>query len=190
MPDTEHITVNIRPWSDRDLELLERLMGDPVMTEHLGGPETAQKIRERHERYWRSSQSGLDQMFVIVVGSERAAAGSIGDWQKEWQGQHIWETGWSMLPEFQGQGIATRAIAKIVERAGSERKHRSMHAFPSVDNAPSNAICGKAGFTLQGQVDFEYPPGHLMRCNDWYLDLFATVSDARADTDDTLSPAG
>ena len=50
MPDTKHITVDIRPWSDRDLELLQRLIGDPVMTEHLGGPEIAQKIRERHER--------------------------------------------------------------------------------------------------------------------------------------------
>ena len=190
MPDTEHITVDIRRWSDRDLELLERLMGDPVMTEHLGGPETPQKIRERHERYCGSGQSGLDSMFVIVVGTERAAAGSIGYWQKEWQGQYVWETGWSVLPEFQGQGIATRAIANIVERASSERKHRSLHAFPSVDNAPSNAICRKAGFTLQGQFDFEYPPGHSVRCNDWCLDLFASVSDARADADDALSAAG
>ena len=129
-------------------------------------------------------------MFVIVVGTERAAAGSIGYWQKEWQGQYVWETGWSVLPEFQGQGIATRAIANIVERASSERKHRSLHAFPSVDNAPSNAICRKAGFTLQGQFDFEYPPGHSVRCNDWCLDLFASVSDARADADDALSAAG
>jgi RimJ/RimL family protein N-acetyltransferase len=182
--DTEHITVDIRSWSERDFELLKRLMGDPVMTEHLGGPETPQKIRERHERYCRSSQSGLDAMFVIVVGPERAAAGSIGYWQKEWQGQQVWETGWSVLPEFQGQGIATRAIAKILERARIEQKHRSLHAFPSVYNAPSNTICRKAGFTLQGQVDFEYPPGHLMRCNDWRLDLFATVSDARSDTDE------
>ena len=185
MSKTEHITVDLRPWSDRDLELLERLMGDPVLTEHLGGPETPQKIRERHERYCRTGQSSLDRIFVIVVGTERAAAGSIGYWQKEWQGQYVWETGWSVLPEFQGQGIATRAIAKIVEQARSERKYRSLHAFPSVDNAPSNAICRKAGFTLQGQFDFEYPPGHPLRCSDWCLDLFSTVSDARADTDDT-----
>ena len=172
MPDAEHITVDIQPWSERDLALLERLMGDPAMTDHLGGPETPQKIRERHERYCRGDQSGPASMFVIVVGAERAAAGSIGYWQKEWQGEHIWETGWSVLPEFQRQGVATRAIAKIVERAGGERKHRSLHAFPSVDNAPSNAMCRKAGFVLQGQFDFEYPPGHPVRCNDWCLDLF------------------
>jgi RimJ/RimL family protein N-acetyltransferase len=47
-----------------------------------------------------------------------------------------------------------------------------MHAFPSVDNLPSNAICRKIGFTLQEEVEFEYPPGNFMRCNDWRLDLF------------------
>jgi hypothetical protein len=35
----------------------------------------------------------------------------------------------------------------------------------------SNAICGKLGFTLLGAFDFEYPPGHPLRCNDWRLDL-------------------
>lgn len=178
MRNTRQFNVDIRPWSYHDLELLERLMGDFVMTEHLGGPETPEKIRERHERYCRSSDSGPDRMFVTVVGSEHVAAGSIGFWEKEWQGERIWETGWSVLPEFQGQGIATRAIAAVVERAHTEQKHRSMHAFPSVANAPSNAICRKAGFTLQAKVDFEYPPGHRMQCNDWHLDLFATRSDA------------
>jgi RimJ/RimL family protein N-acetyltransferase len=48
-----------------------------------------------------------------------------------------------------------------------------MHAFPSVTNPPSNAICRKLGFTLMGEYDFEYPVGHLLRCNDWRLDLEA-----------------
>jgi len=28
-------------------------------------------------------------MFVIVVGLERVAAGSIGYWEKEWRGQQV-----------------------------------------------------------------------------------------------------
>ena len=175
MSGTEQIDVAIRPWSVDDLPLLERLMGDPAMTEHLGGPETAEKIHERHERYCRISEGDNGPMFVIVVGRERVAAGSIGYWEREWQGQHIWETGWSVLPEFQGQGVATRGTIAVVTWARAEGKHRFMHAFPSVDNGPSNAICQKVGFTLQEEVDFEYPPGNFMPCNDWRLDLFADV---------------
>jgi RimJ/RimL family protein N-acetyltransferase len=171
----EQIEVNLRPWSQDDLPLLIRLRGDPTMNEHLGGPEAPEKIRERQERYYRSSRTGENPMFVIVVGPERVPAGSIGYWEKEWQGQRIWETGWSVLPEFQGRGVATRATAIVVGRVRAEGKQRFLHAFPSVDNSPSNAICRKAGFTLQGQVDFEFPPGHFMRCNDWCLDLFPST---------------
>ncbi|PZR97096.1 MAG: GNAT family N-acetyltransferase [Candidatus Chloroheliales bacterium] len=157
---------------------MERLLGDPAMTEHLGGPETAEKLRERHERYCRIGGSGKGQMLVIVVGSSSVAAGSVGYWEREWRGQHVWETGWSVLPEFQGQGLATRATTAVVERARAEGKHRFIHAFPAIDNGPSNAICRKAGFTLQEEVEFEYPPGNFMRCNDWCLDLFASISEA------------
>ncbi len=166
---SEH--VDIRPWSEGDLSLLQRLMGDPAMTEHLGGPETPEKIRERHERYCRIGESGTGRIFVIIVGPERAAAGSVGYWERDEKGEQVWETGWSVLPEFQGQGVATRGTALAVERARAEGRHRFMHAYPSVDNPPSNGICRKLGFTLLGEEDFEYPKGSFMRCNDWCLDL-------------------
>ncbi len=146
-------------------------MGDPAMTEHLGGPETPDKIRKRQARYLESDDPDKGRMFVIVVGPDRAAAGSIGYWKRVWQEQPVWETGWSVMPEFQGHGVATRALGLLIGRVRAEGKYRFLHAFPSVDNGPSNAICRKGGFTLQGEVDFEYPPGHLMRCNDWRLDL-------------------
>jgi hypothetical protein len=46
-----------------------------------------------------------------------------------------------------------------------------MHAFPNVDNAPSNSICRKLGFELLEACEFEFPKGHFMSCNDWRLDL-------------------
>jgi len=48
-----------------------------------------------------------------------------------------------------------------------------MHAFPNVDNAPSNAICRKLGFELLKACEFEFPKGHFMTCHDWRLDLRA-----------------
>ncbi len=58
--------IELRLWSEADLPLLEQLMGDPVMTEHLGGPETPEKILKRHERYCQSSRTGKDLMFAII----------------------------------------------------------------------------------------------------------------------------
>ncbi|HEX5197749.1 MAG TPA: hypothetical protein VFW26_11140, partial [Gaiellales bacterium] len=64
----------------------------------------------------------------------------------------------------------------VIVLARAEREPRFMHAYPSVDNGPSNAICRRLGFQLAGAVDLEYPPGTPMRCNDWRLDLAAAAA--------------
>ena len=161
-------TVTLEPWGRGDLPLLERLMADPRMTEHLGGPEAPDKLRERQDRYVRLE--GGDRMFKIVDVASGAGVGSVGFWTKEWRDEQVYEIGWMVVPEFQGRGIAVAATAQAIELAKRDGKHRFMHAFPNVDNAPSNAICRKLGFTLLGAHDFEYR-GSVMRCNDWRLEL-------------------
>lgn len=161
--------VDIRPWDERDLGLLERLMGDPEMTRYLGGPESLEQIRTRHLRYLASRDTS--RMFAIIVGLGGTPAGSVGYWERDVGEETVWETGWSVLPEFQGMGLATSGTALAIEHARAEAKHQFMHAYPSVDNAPSIAICRKLGFTLIEVSEFEYPPGNPIRCNDWRLDL-------------------
>ena len=82
------------------------------------------------------------------------------------------------MPEFQGRGIAVAATAQAIELARGDGRHRFVHAFPSVDNGPSNAICRKLGFQLLEACEFEFPKGHFMTCNDWRLDLRAYLAAA------------
>jgi RimJ/RimL family protein N-acetyltransferase len=165
--------VRLEPWTPDDLPLLEALLGDPAMTEHLGGPESHEKLVDRLARYTKLTEPGKGRMFKIVDAETGGGAGSVGYWEREWRDDRIYETGWSVLPAFQGRGIATIATAEVIDIARDESRNRYLHAFPSVDNPPSNAICRKLGFTLVEVADFEYPPGNPMRCNDWRLDLFA-----------------
>ena len=164
--------VRLEPWGEADLPLLRRLLGDPAMTEHLGGPEGESKLVERQARYANAAEPGREQMFRIVDESGEAT-GSVGYWEKEWRGGMVYETGWSVLPGHQGRGLASAATRLVIDEARAQRRHRYLHAFPSVDNEPSNAICRKLGFELLGALEFEYPPGNLLRCNDWRLDLLA-----------------
>jgi RimJ/RimL family protein N-acetyltransferase len=164
-------TVTLEQWGTGDLPLLERLMGDPHMTEHLGGPESPDRLCERQARY--EGLEGGNRMFKIVDVSSGAGVGSVGFWTKEWGDDEVYEVGWMVVPEFQGRGIAAAATAQAIELAKRDDKHRFMHAFPNVENAPSNAICRKLGFELLGAREFEYPKGDFMTCNDWRLDLRA-----------------
>jgi RimJ/RimL family protein N-acetyltransferase len=164
--------VHIEPWGKDDLPLLEKLLGDPKMTEHLGGPESPEKIAERQVRYERFDSSN-GRMLKIIDETSGEPAGWVGYWEREWRGGQVYEIGWAVLPAFQGQGIAGLGTAQAIDMARSDKKHRYVHAFPSVNNGPSNALCRRLAFTLLEELDFEYPPGNVLRCNDWRLDLGA-----------------
>ena len=145
-------------------------MGDPHMTEHLGGPESPDRLRERQGRYERLEDG--DRMFKIVVVASCAGVSSVGFWTKEWHDAQVYEIGWMVVPKFQGRGIAVAATAHAIELAKRNDK-LLMHAFPNVDNAPSNAICRKLGFELLDVCEFEFPKGNFMTCNVWRLNLRA-----------------
>ena len=164
----------LEPWGEDDLPLLHRLLGDPAMTEHLGGPESPAKLADRHARYL-NAEPGVVEMYRIVDESG-VAVGSVGYWERDDMDEgKVFETGWAVLREFQGRGIASAATALVIEVLKAQRKHRYLYAFPSEDNLPSNAICRKLGFELVDTGDFEYPKGsgNILTCNNWRLDLFA-----------------
>lgn len=163
--------VDIRPWAEVDLPLLTRLLGDPAMTEYLGGAETPEKLAERHARYLPGGGRGGGEQFAIVVGSERDAVGWTGFWESEWRARRVWELGWSVLPEHQGQGVASQAAALLIARLRTIGRHRYIYAFPSVDNAASNAVCRTLGMIFGGATEIEYPRGRFMNANEWRLDM-------------------
>jgi RimJ/RimL family protein N-acetyltransferase len=154
--------------------LLHRL-NTPEMTAHLGGPESDARVADRHRRYLAPGSGMfrvvLDDVPAGDVVGRRVVAGSVGFWVKEWRGSTVYEVGWGVLPECQGLGVAVAAAAAVLEVARAAGGARWVHAFPSVENAASNAVCRKVGFTLLGEVSFEYPPGRFMRCNDWGVEL-------------------
>jgi len=162
--------VRLRPWAADDLPLLVRLLGDPEMMQHLGGPDTPDAIEARHQRYL-ASDPAKGGLFAIIAGREAEAVGWVGYWESEWQDEPAWECGWHVLPEWQGRGVATAGTALMLEQARQRRTFRYIHAFPSVDNAASNALCRTLGFESFGEVRVEYPRGIMMRANDWRLDL-------------------
>ncbi len=165
--------MRLEPWGEGDLALLKKLLGDPAMTEHLGGPESNEQLAARHARYLRLADSGDERVFTIVHEATGETIGSVSYWERTWRGEPVYEIGWSVIPAFQGRGIASAATAQAIAMAKSDGKHRFMHAFPSVDNPPSNALCRRLGFTLIEECAFEYPKGRFMQCMDWRLDLSA-----------------
>ena len=160
------VRVDIEPWGPGNLPLLEQL-NEPEQKRYVGGPESAEKLAERQSRF----ELAGSRQYRIIVGGE--PAGWVGYWERRWRDDDVWEMGWAVLPRFHRRGVATAATRKLIDAAHAEGRFRFAHAYPSVENEPSNALCRVLGFELLGAVDFEVPghPGAFMRCNDWRFDL-------------------
>jgi len=158
--------VRLRRWTDADLALLHAI-NTPEMTEFLVASETDAQLSRRHERYLRGWDVGLPHMFAVVDGPGRPL-GSIGWWESAWEGGDCYELGWSVLPEVQGRGVATRAVRLAVEDIGRHGDGRDLMACPSVDNEASNALCRTAGFSLAGVIEEEFR-GERLTLNVWVL---------------------
>jgi RimJ/RimL family protein N-acetyltransferase len=160
--------VALAAYTDADLALTTALETDPAVMRELGGPIDAARLPAIHRRR-------LDDpwWFKVVAGPGGPPRGPIGVWETEHDGATLHETGWMVLPAHQGRGVASAALTLLLERVRPEPSIPSVHAFPPVTNAPSNALCRKFGFTLVDEADFVYA-GRTLRCNHWALDTPAT----------------
>ena len=156
--------MELRAYTDDDLWLTEALETDPDVMRELGGPTDRARLPETHRR-----RLAAPWWFTIVAEPGRPPVGTIGIWETTHDGEEIHETGWMVLPAHQGRGIASAALTLLIERARAEPRFPSIHAFPPVTNAPSNALCRKFGFVLLGQGDFVFH-GRTLHCNHWALD--------------------
>lgn len=159
-------------WQFDDLPVLER-SNTPEMTVFLGGPESDKQIVTRHAKFLHLWETGEARMFRIRSADADDPVGSVGYWKKKWRGNDVYETGWSVHTAHQGHGIAARALSECLRYAADNGDRDQMFAFPRTDNAASNALCRRTGFTLTGEADFEYPKGHPIRVNEWMFDLAA-----------------
>ena len=174
------LRVRLTTWSPTDRWVLERTLGDADSTRYLGGPESPSQIAARHERYLKLAPPD-GQMFTVRNSNTDEVLGKVGFWEKSWNGERIYEAGWSILAEHSGYGIATQAALLVARYASNCKRNRFLHAFPSIENLASNRVCERAGFTNLGECEFEYPKGSTMRSHNWRLDLFALTPEIASD---------
>lgn len=157
--------VGLRP---EDEWLTAALETDPIMMEHLGGPLDRSAVPELHAQRLAGIERGDTWYFAIRLGADGRLIGAVCLWQDEGHPPGTSEAGWSVLPAYQRRGIAKAAIRELIRRARADGRWGDIHAWPSVTNDASNAVCRSLGFRHVGVAEFQFR-GHPLRCNDWVL---------------------
>jgi RimJ/RimL family protein N-acetyltransferase len=152
--------------TEDDAWLTVALETDPRVMAELGGPWTPEKALATHARRIRGIADSGNWMFKVVPEQGSEAVGTIMVWASEHEGEPISEAGWMILPEHQGRGHATAALAALLERTRHDPRWGDIHAFPGATNAASNALCRKSGFEELGSHTVDYA-GRILRVNHW-----------------------
>jgi len=160
----------------RDVELGDvgayvRMRCDPVMTAGLGGPLPREGIEDKVARDVQAAAAGEEWIKMIVPdqAAPEVVAGSVVLWSHDEDGgEPISEIGWMVLPEFQGRGLAKRAVRMLLELARDDGRWGLVHAFPATTNGPSNGICRSLGFRFAGERDVTFA-GRVLRSNHWVI---------------------
>jgi RimJ/RimL family protein N-acetyltransferase len=163
--------MKLEMMTETDLELRIRQETDPRMMAELGGPRPIEDIERAHARSLVLAAEGKCWPLKVIPDGSTDPAGGVAIFLSTHNGETIYEIGWMTLPEFQNKGIAGEAVRQVLDKAITEQKFGTIHAFPAVTNGPSNRICEKNGFTNLGEVDIEFS-GRPLRCNHWRIDLF------------------
>ncbi len=98
--------------------------------------------REAFDAHWRRVMAD-DSLVVRVIDVDGEVAGNIGSWRQE--GRQL--VGYWLGSEFWGRGLATAALAELVQ----ELAVRPLHAWVATSNAGSIRVLEKCGFVRIGE---------------------------------------
>ncbi|MFJ9607792.1 GNAT family N-acetyltransferase [Kitasatospora sp. NPDC101176] len=160
----------LRDVREGDVEAYVRMRCDPVMMAELGGPLPRERVVQRLRKDVREVAEDRSWIKVIVPAGNgpEVVAGGVALWSYEEGGGVVSEIGWSVLPAFQGRGLAKAAVRELLDAAARDGRWGGVHAFPAVTNGPSNGVCRALGFRLLGEREVDFAD-RVLRCHDWVV---------------------
>jgi RimJ/RimL family protein N-acetyltransferase len=121
----------------------------PVFFEHQRDPEAVEmaafpsREREPFYEHWHRIM-GDDELVAKTIVFDGEVAGNISSWERD--GKRL--VGYWLGREFWGRGLATQALAELVE----ELTVRPLYAEVSTTNVGSVRVLEKCGFTVVDTV--------------------------------------
>lgn len=129
-------------------DALETLLGVSVAEEWAGFPEALPILLESYakdpaEHTWGS--------LFFVEPHERTLVG-FGGFKGPPSSDAVVEIGYAIAPAFQGRGLATDAVAQMLQRAFAEPSIRAVDAHTLGHTNPSTRVLEKSGFQKIGEA--------------------------------------
>jgi RimJ/RimL family protein N-acetyltransferase len=138
--------------SDGDLELMESLLGDPVVMTHYHHPKSRSECQSWID--WNTRNYARDGFGLWII--ETLDGDFVGDCGLTWQpidGESL-ELGYHVLPRHQGKGFATEAAQAAKDFVRRRGDVDFVIAIIDPGNTASIRVAQKAGLSLWQHADY------------------------------------
>ena len=151
--------LRLRLHEATDFQALQRMWGDPRVTQFIGGePNPPNEVWRRlmfYRGHWQLLGFGF---WIVEERHSRSFVGELGFANFErglGETDGVREAGWCLNPDCFGRGFATEAMgaatAWLREEFGPQRTVCIIHP----ENVPSIALASRLGYRKLGVVDFK-----------------------------------
>jgi ribosomal-protein-serine acetyltransferase len=108
-------------------------------------------------RYTQFAQLQFEQQaaFDYAIRLRGAVAGAVGLHHLDWMVRNA-HVGYWLVPEAQGQGVVTRAVARLTSHAFSKLDLNRLEIRAVVENRKSRAVAERVGYTYEGTLRESY----------------------------------
>lgn len=147
--------MRLRPVSEDDLPVLERLRQDPDATGEFAWFGW-NNLRDLRRRWDENGLIGPDGGTLMVVGDDEPV-GRVS-WRRRQTGpvSHCWEMGIGLLPEARGHGYGAEAHRLLVQYLFAHTTVHRIEAVTEVGNVAEQKALENAGFTREGIMRGEF----------------------------------
>jgi RimJ/RimL family protein N-acetyltransferase len=147
------VNLSFRRLTAGDLEVANLLHGDPATNLHNpygADPDlaTTQIRLDEWLRHWDEYGFGYE-----LIEQDGAVIGICGVRRDVWQGLHVLNLYWRLLPSVWGRGYATIAGQHALEMARAARHREPIVARMLAGNAASARVAEKLGMTRRDDLD-------------------------------------
>lgn len=145
-----------------DLELLQKVFGDPAMMVLLGGTLTNEFIQKRLLDWQVSWREGKSLCGIVEERQSGKRIGSASIHPSTVPDQSGAEISYMILPEYQRRGYATEISRGLIDYAFQVMKLDHLLITGNPQNEASQKIAKRLGFRCLGETEYVHP--YLNNC--------------------------
>lgn len=139
----------LRQLTDSDAALLFMLRSDETVNKYINRepPNDIVSVKAFISKINTAIEANESLYWVITVKPDMDLAGTICLWNFP-DDRKTAETGYELMPTYQGRGIMQEALAEVINYAFTNLNMQAINAFTHKENKASAKLLEKQGFVL------------------------------------------